>query len=256
MCAALDLGRECRIVHRRKIGAMRRRRDADQARTAPRKRNQCERTFLGVEFGRRLVVCPRMRQIECERGLRIGAATRADPGSRPTHRVCPVGADRKPHPRNTVRMPDRDCRRIAFDRERRRRDRIHIKRSGARLQRRNKMPILDVVAECFAINFGGGEHDLGGPDEPLRIVDDAQFFQWRGFPRAVLPEPQRVERRHRASQKRGRAMVSHRGRRDQQCLDAGRSKRDCADQSSGSGTDNCNFGCQRRLHRDSGITGT
>ena len=51
MSAALDFGGQRRIVHGRKLSAALRRGDTDQARTTAGKRNQRERTFLGVKLG-------------------------------------------------------------------------------------------------------------------------------------------------------------------------------------------------------------
>ena len=124
MRAALDFGGQRRVVHGRKFGAMRRRNHADQARPAAGKRNQREWTLLGVEFSRRIVVRPRMRKIERERGLRISVPPRHDPGSCPTHRARTIRADRKLHPRFAVGMSDGDGRGLAFDHQRRRRNRF------------------------------------------------------------------------------------------------------------------------------------
>ena len=66
---------------------------ADEARPFAGQRHQRERPALGVEFGRGVVVRPRMREIEGQRGLRIGAAVALDAGRGAAERTPPVGAD-------------------------------------------------------------------------------------------------------------------------------------------------------------------
>ena len=83
MGAPLDLGGE-RVGHRaRQMRAASRRIDhADQARAPAGQGHQRERAGLGVEFGRGVVVRPRVTKIERQRGLRIGPAVGRDAGGR------------------------------------------------------------------------------------------------------------------------------------------------------------------------------
>src|SRR5215469_631629 len=97
---------------------------ADQARSAAGQRHQREWTFLGMEFSRRILVRPRMRKIERERGLRVSATPRHDPGRSPAHRARTVGSDRKLYTRLAVGIPDGDARSRALDRQRRRGNRL------------------------------------------------------------------------------------------------------------------------------------
>src|SRR5215831_5304699 len=54
--------------------------DAHQARPQARQRHQRERPVFGMELGRDVVVRPRMRDIEGQRGLRIAVLCGVDPG--------------------------------------------------------------------------------------------------------------------------------------------------------------------------------
>ncbi len=49
----------------------------------------------------------------------------------------------------------------------------NIQLSRALIERRDEMPVLDVVAEDFQSDFRGGKRDLRRAQQPLRIVDDA-----------------------------------------------------------------------------------
>ena len=198
--ASLGLGRKLGIVHRRKFGTSLRRDHADQTRAPAGKRHQREWALLGVEFSRRVVVRLGMGKIERERRLRISAAASRDPGSRTAHRARAIGADRELHSRLAAGMLDGDTRSITFDHQCRRCDRRHSKRSGARLQGREQVTVLDIVAESLAIDFGGAERDLGRAQQPPGVIDDAQLFQRCGVMRAGLPDTQSVERGHRIRQ--------------------------------------------------------
>ena len=76
---------------------------ADQARSPAGQRDKRERSGLGVEFRRRVLMRPRVREIERQRGLRIGVPMTADPGRGAAERVLAVGSDDKPHARFAFR---------------------------------------------------------------------------------------------------------------------------------------------------------
>jgi len=111
--------------------------------------------------------------------------------------------------------------------------RASLSSGRARLQRRDKMAVLDVVTERIEADLGGGEKDLRRADEPLRVVDKADAFERRGLPKAVLPYAQRFERGDRTGKQR-RGAVIRRGRwRDEQRVRAGGGKRDRGEEPAG-----------------------
>ena len=103
MRAPLDLVGQRRIVERRDPLGLGRLDHADEARPLARQRHQRERTALGVELGRSVVVRPRVAQIEGQRGLRIGVAVGFDAGRGAAERAPAVGADRRAAPRRCRR---------------------------------------------------------------------------------------------------------------------------------------------------------
>ena len=106
----------------------------------------------------------------------------------------------------TRRVLDRDrLRRVLDERER-------AERPGACLERGEQEPVLDIVAEGVEPDLGGGEMNLGRAQQPAGIVDDAHDAQRRRLVAAVLPDAQRIERRDRACQQRGGAVVGRAGR--------------------------------------------
>ena len=66
---------------------------ADEARPFAGQWHQRERPAFGVEFGRGVLVRPRVREIESQRGLRISAAVALDAGRGAAERAPSVGAD-------------------------------------------------------------------------------------------------------------------------------------------------------------------
>src|SRR6188472_1444042 len=66
---------------------------ANEARPFAGQRNQRERSALGMEFGRGIVVRPGMREIEGERGLRIGTAIALDAGRGAAKRTPSIGTN-------------------------------------------------------------------------------------------------------------------------------------------------------------------
>ena len=93
MRALLDLVVERRVVERGDPLGLGGLDHADEARPLAGQRHQRERAALGVEFGRGVVVRPRVREIEGQRGLRIGAAVALDAGRGAAERAPSVGAD-------------------------------------------------------------------------------------------------------------------------------------------------------------------
>ena len=116
MGAALDLAGKFCVVHRDKFGGVGRVEHADQARTPAGQGHERERPAFGVEFGRCVVVWPRVRQIERQRGLRIGPPLGADAGRGAAQRVPAVGADGEFYPRLAVAVLDGHAGRVASDR--------------------------------------------------------------------------------------------------------------------------------------------
>ncbi len=96
MRAAFDLDGKLRVRHGEQRRRARRVEHADKARSPAGQGNEREWSMLGVEFRRRIVMRPGVREIERQRGLRIGAAIGADPGRGAAQRMLPVGADDKP----------------------------------------------------------------------------------------------------------------------------------------------------------------
>ena len=104
-------------------------------------------------------------------------------------------------------MLDGDAAAVASIGERRRRDTRQVQRSGARFERRDQMPVLDIVAEGFETDLGGVKQHFGRADQPPRVVDDADFAQRRGVRQARLPHAERLKRRHRTGEQRRGAMI-------------------------------------------------
>ena len=61
------------------------------------------------------------------------------------------------------------------DRERRRRNAFELERRGARFERRDQMPVLDIVAEGLEADFGGGEHTSGARNS-RRVSSTMRIF--------------------------------------------------------------------------------
>src|SRR5580704_6636522 len=110
-----------------------------------------------MEFGRGIVVRPVVGKIEHERGLRIGAALRGNAGGGAAERFLPVGANRNFDADLAAGVPDGDAARIAGDRERGRSNAREFYVERAILQRRDEVPVLDIVAKSLKSDFGGVE---------------------------------------------------------------------------------------------------
>ena len=143
--------------------------------------------------------------------------------------------------------------RIARDRERRSGNARQPQFGGARFERGEQMPVLDVVAEGIEPDLGGVEKDFGRAEQPLRVVDDAKFLQRRGVRQARLPDAKRFQRGDRAGKQRSGAMVRLGRRRDQERVHAGRGKRDGADETGRAAADDGHFGGETRPVRCSSL---
>ena len=72
--------------------------------------------------------------------------------------------------------------------------------------------VLDVVAERRKADLGRLEADLRRPQEPRGVVDEPHDAERRGMVAALLPDPQRLERRDRAAEQGRGPVVGGRGR--------------------------------------------
>ena len=170
MGAALDLGRERARIERAEMLGLGGIDHADQARPQAGQGNQRERAGLGVELGRDAVVRPRMAEIERQRDLRIVAPLGLDAGGGAAERLAPVGADDEPRgERRAAVERDRDIAVARLDRRGGGRDPPQVRqRGGAAVERRDQVPVLDIVAEGFEPDLGRLERDLGRADQPRR----------------------------------------------------------------------------------------
>ena len=82
----------------------------------------------------------------------------------------------------------------------------------ARRKRRQQVAVLDIVAEGVEPDFARVEAHFRRPQQPRGVVDDAHDPQRRRVLAAARPDAERVERRDRAGEQRGRAVVGRRGR--------------------------------------------
>ena len=110
------------------------------------------------------------------------------------------------------------------------------------------MPVLDVVAEGIEIDFGRGKQNLRRANEPLRLVDEADFAQRRGVRHAGRPHTERFQRRDRTGKQRGGAVIRLGWWRDQQRVDAGRCQRDGRNKASRPAADDRHFGAECVAH--------
>ena len=74
------------------------------------------------------------------------------------------------------------------------------KRSGALLERRDQMAVLDIVAEGVEIDFVGREFHFRRAPQPAGVVDDAHDPQRRRLRRAERPDAERLQRGDRAGE--------------------------------------------------------
>ncbi len=184
-------------------------------------------------------------EIERQRGLRIGPPLRADAGRRAAERFLAVSPDRKFYPDLTAGVFDGDPSRFARDRKCRHRDPRQFKFGSAGFERHHEMLVLDIVAEYFEPDLGGVEKNFRRAHEPLRVVDDTKFLQWRGMGQARLPYTKRFERRNRAGKKRRGAVIRPGRRRDQERVHAGGRERNRADKPGRTAANDRHFGGQR-----------
>src|SRR5262249_18023875 len=116
MRAPLDLVVERGVVERGELFRLDWLDHANQAGPAARQRHQRERSALGVEFRRSIVVRSRVGEIEGQRGLRIGATIAFDAGPVAAERSPAVGADDELHGEAVAALqPDRGIAFVRFD---------------------------------------------------------------------------------------------------------------------------------------------
>ena len=100
-------------------------------------------------------------------------------------------------------------------------------RARARFERREQMPVLDIVAERVEADLGCGETHLRRADQPRRSSSTIRMTRSGAACRgAAGPDAERVERGHRAGQQGGGAVVGGRRAGDQRGFDAGLGERD------------------------------
>ena len=184
-----------------------------------------------------------MREIERQRGLRIAAAAALDAGGRAAQRAPTVGADNETcgdgvavfqrNGRAAVAGFDRDG--VVLDPGQR------AERLRPLLQRRDQMPVLDVVAERVEADLGRRKLHLGRADEPCGGVDDAHDPQRRGLCGATGPHAKRLQRGDGTRQQRAGAVVGRRPPRDQRGFDPGLRQRNGRGQAGGAPADDRGF---------------
>ena len=248
MRAALDLARQFRVVHCGKLSGAGGIEHADQARTPAGQGHEGERTAFGVEFGRRVVMRPRVRQIERQRRLRISALCGFDAGRGAAQRAPAVGADDELYPCFAIGVFDRHAGSIARDREGRTSKARQFQRGSARFERGDQMPVLDVVAEGVETDLGRGKQDFRRANKPLGGIDEADFAKRRGVRHAGRPHTERFQRRDRTGKQRRGTVIRLGRRRDQERIDAGRCQRDGRNQAGRPAADDRYLGAECVAH--------
>jgi len=175
---------------------------------------------------------PRMREIEGQRGLRVGMAVALDAGRRAAERAPSVSADGEPRV-DAVAAVEHDgdaglagLNRVSFVLDPG--ERRQCPRAG--IQRREQMAVFDVVAEGVEADFGCREANLRRANEPPGGVDDPHDAERSRLCRAPRPNPKRLQRGHGTGQQRGGAMIGYRATRDQRGFDPGLGQCDCSGQ--------------------------
>ena len=196
---------------------------------------------------------PACAEIEGQRGLRIAPAFGLDAGRGAAERTASVGADREPGrtgpPSASVTVTSRVARSSTASAS----SAISVSAGNSRarrVERREQVPVLDVVGRRpGARSRAAVEADLGRPQQPRRVVDDAHHAQRRRVFRAALPDAERLERRDRAREQCGGAVVVRRRRHRRPA----RSRRPlpasaiAAVRPAGPPPTTDNFGCQYRI---------
>ena len=194
-----------------------------------------------MEFRRGVEVRPGVREIERECGLRIGVAVGADTGRRPAERALPIGPDSETRAGRAVVKLDCDARRIARDRQRSLFDTRQFQLRCARRQRRDEMTVLDIETKGVEADLRCRKGNLRRAQKPPRGVDDAQSDERGGVRPASLPTAQCRQRRHRACQQRGGAVIVVGIWRDEDSVYAGSFKRDSTDEARRPAADDRDF---------------
>ena len=125
----------------------------------------------------------RVREVERQRRLRVGASVAADSRGGAADRALPVGADREPHASRAAIERDGNARRIAGHRRRRGGDVRQLQLLAPCIEGGAEMTVLDIVAESVETDLRGGENDLGRANEPSGVIDNADRLERRGVSR-------------------------------------------------------------------------
>ena len=148
-----------------------------------------------MEFGRRIVMRPRVLEADGERDLRIVALVDFDTGCLAAERAAAVGGD------------DQRCAQFSAALERQRDgvvarcdgahlvfDNVHVRKCrNPLLQRRHQMEVLNIVTEGIEIDFIRREFHLRRPPQPPGVVDDAHHPHWRRLRRTQRPNVQHLQ---------------------------------------------------------------
>ena len=117
---------------------------------------------------------PRMAEVEGQRGLRIAETIGLDPGGGAAERTPAVGADHEQRRALAARQPDGGAGIADLDRAGFVGDPLQRwKLARARFQGGDQRAVSDIVAESLEPDLGRGEAHLRRPDEPLRVIDEA-----------------------------------------------------------------------------------
>jgi hypothetical protein len=202
--------------------------DIDQARAISGEWYQRERTGLGMKLRRDAIMRSGVLEVYGQRGLLVTKTIGSDPGSLPTKRAASVGPDHqsRTHPR-AARKHNQNLVLPRVDRQRGRVEALQMRESGgARVQRRHKMPILNIVAERLDPYVVGLKQDRRSTHQSPRSVDHSDSSKRRCVGTASLPNLERLERADRPHEQRGRAVVRRALRGgDERGLDTCRRKR-------------------------------
>ena len=185
-----------------------------------------------------------MRDVAGECGLRVATAVGLDPGRGTAERAPAVGADGEMrHNGAAVLEPNGDAAVADLHRLRFILDPAERKLGGPLLERGNKIAVLNIVAEGIKADLGRGEPHFRRPQQPRGVVDNAHDAQRRCVLDATRPYPERFQRRDRAGEEGGGAVVgSRRPFGDQDGFDTGSGKRNGGGQASRPAADHNDLG--------------
>ena len=163
------------------------------------------------------------------------------PAAAPAERALPVGPDSETRAGRAAVKLDCDAQWIARDRQCSLFDARQFQFRCARRQCRDEMTVLDVEAKGVQADLRCRKGNLRRAQKPPRGIDDAQSHERGGVRPASLPTAQCRQRRHRACQQRGGAVVVVGIWRDEDSVNAGCFKRDSTDKARRSAADDRYF---------------